>query len=71
MPTLINFENQEDVTDFIRCKIESLLQLINDQISDDLNRSKEINSTFAKFIKIFGMPEEEKLVNCKYKHNFF
>lgn len=65
MPTLINFENQSDVTDFIRCKIESLLQLFNDQISDDANRSKEVNSTWVKFVKLFGMPEEEKLVNCK------
>lgn len=69
MPTLTNFENDSDVTDFIKCKIESLLQMIIDQNSldnDNQSTTKDVVSSVAKFIKLFSMPEEEKLVNCKY-----
>ena len=69
MPTLTNFENDSDVTDFIKCKIESLLQMIIDQNSldnDNQSTTKDVISSVAKFIKLFSMPEEEKLVNCNY-----
>lgn len=67
MPTLTNFENDADVTDFIKCKIESLLQMIIDQnaTETDVQSSKDVISSVSKFIKLFSMPEEEKLVNCK------
>ena len=66
MPTLVNFENENDVTNFIRCKIESLVQVVTDQITENLSFSKDTNSTTtSKFTKLFGMPPEEKLVNCE------
>lgn len=75
MPTLINFESEEDVTSFVRCKIESLVQVVADHSAsaalnstnaNNSQQSKEsMDSTFEKFIKLFNMPEEEKLVNCK------
>lgn len=71
MPTLINFEKESDVTDFIKCKIESLLQLINEQQQnyDEYNQKKENNLSELEFIKIFQLPPEEKLVNCKIRKN--
>lgn len=67
MPTLINFDTEDDVTSFVKCKIESLVQVVSDHSSTNASQSKEsVDSTFTKFIKLFGMPEEEKLVNCKF-----
>lgn len=65
MPTLVNFENEGDVTNFIRCKIESLVQVVADQITENVSLTKDANSNISKFTKLFGMPPEEKLVNCK------
>lgn len=66
MPTLVNFESENDVTSFIRCKIESLVQVVSDQITENMSLSskEDANSNFSKFTKLFGMPPEEKLVNC-------
>ncbi|KAF7493030.1 TBC1 domain family member 9 [Sarcoptes scabiei] len=76
MPTLINFEKESDVTDFIKCKIESLLQLINEQQQnyDEYNQKKENNLSELEFIKIFQLPPEEKLVNyylCSFMKGLF
>ena len=65
MQTLVNFENESDVTNFIRCKIESLVQVVTDQAAENVNISKDSNITILKFTKIFKMPSEEKLVNCE------
>lgn len=68
MPTLVNFENETDVTNFIKCKIESLLQIITDQNLEEVQNQniKDDKSSDAKFKKLFSMPEEEKLVNCMF-----
>ncbi|OTF78496.1 hypothetical protein BLA29_009319, partial [Euroglyphus maynei] len=73
MPTLTNFENDCDVTDFIKCKIESLLQMIIDQNANenDVHSSKDVVSSVSKFIKLFSMPEEEKLVNCNINSEYY
>ncbi|CAG2100341.1 unnamed protein product [Medioppia subpectinata] len=73
MPTLISFESEDDVTDFVRCKVESLIA----QAVSDITAAQPIESTDSrnfraashKFAKLFSMPEEEKLVNyysCSY-----
>ncbi|KAI2798993.1 TBC1 domain member 8B, partial [Blomia tropicalis] len=74
MPTLVNFDNEKDTTNFIRCKIESLVQVVTDQISETSSGStssnnNDVDSAISKFTKLFGMPQEEKLVNyysCSY-----
>ena len=71
MPTLVNFENESDVTNFIRCKIESLVQVVADQFTENINVTKDVNSNISKFTKLFGMPPEEKLVNCNYNNLFY
>ncbi|XP_054160913.1 TBC1 domain family member 9-like [Oppia nitens] len=73
MPTLQSFENEDDVTDFVRCKIESLIaQAVSDmptvQITETSD-SRDFRIASNKFAKLFTMPEEEKLVNyysCSY-----
>lgn len=72
MPTLVNFDNEKDTTNFIRCKIESLVQVVTDQISETSSGStssnnNDVDSAISKFTKLFGMPQEEKLVNCKFE----
>lgn len=66
MPTLGNFESAQDASNYIRCKIESLIQVSSEHIlPNNKDQSKdEQNQVCSKFIKLFGMPEEEKLVNC-------
>ncbi|XP_063851572.1 TBC1 domain family member 9-like isoform X1 [Scylla paramamosain] len=74
MSILATFDKDEDVTDFVRCKIESLVA--NNTIADPLNTPDPDSETFKavsfKFRKLFNMPEGEKLVNyysCSYWHN--
>ncbi len=69
MPTLVSFDNEDDVTDFVRCKIESLLaQTVTEHYTIDAidsNDSRNFRAASHKFAKLFIMPEEEKLVNCE------
>lgn len=74
MSILATFDKDEDVTDFVRCKIESLVA--NNTVADPLNTPDPDSETFKavsfKFRKLFNMPEGEKLVNyysCSYWHN--
>uniref|UniRef100_A0A8C5E875 TBC1 domain family member 9 n=1 Tax=Gouania willdenowi TaxID=441366 RepID=A0A8C5E875_GOUWI len=58
LQTLSIFENENDITTFVKGKVQ-----VED---DDTDKFKEAS---AKFRKLFGMPEEEKLVNyysCSY-----
>ncbi|KAK3913686.1 TBC1 domain family member 9 [Frankliniella fusca] len=69
VPSLARFESDEDVTEFVCCKISSL-------VANDGPSAKEIDAedqsfkeTTYKFQKRFNMPPEEKLVNhysCSY-----
>ncbi|KAK4303862.1 hypothetical protein Pmani_024162 [Petrolisthes manimaculis] len=74
MSVLATFDTEEDITDFVRCKIESLVA--NSQMADPHNTPDPDSETFRavsyKFRKLFNMPEGEKLVNyysCSYWHN--
>ncbi|KAK7490764.1 hypothetical protein BaRGS_00017993 [Batillaria attramentaria] len=71
LQTLAAFESEDDVTEFVKCKIESLLAnkehpaevCVTDAEVEDLTASSK------KFMKRFNMPREEKLVNyysCSY-----
>ncbi|KAG7166769.1 TBC1 domain family member 9-like, partial [Homarus americanus] len=74
MSILATFDKDEDVSDFVRCKIESLVA--NSIVTDPHNTPDPDSDTFKaisfKFKKLFNMPEGEKLVNyysCSYWHN--
>ncbi|XP_076068621.1 TBC1 domain family member 8/9 isoform X2 [Oratosquilla oratoria] len=73
MPVLATFEKDDDITDFVRCKIESLVAnnaMIDPQNAPDMD-SDAFRSISFKFRMLFNMPEGEKLVNyysCSYWH---
>ncbi|XP_066990352.1 TBC1 domain family member 9 isoform X1 [Macrobrachium rosenbergii] len=71
MTILATFDNDEDVTDFVRCKIESLVA--NSTVTDPHSTPDPDSETFKavshKFKKLFNLPDGEKLVNyysCSY-----
>ncbi|XP_013413337.1 TBC1 domain family member 9 isoform X1 [Lingula anatina] len=71
METLDTFENEDDATEFVRGKINSLVA--NVVTDDDDGKDDEETANFKiasrRFHKMFNMPKEEKLVNyysCSY-----
>ncbi|KAL5007897.1 hypothetical protein ScPMuIL_016703 [Solemya velum] len=67
MSILGAFENEDDATEFVKCKIESLLANQTRPKEDD--ETKRFKNATRKFMKLFNMPKEEKLVNhysCSY-----
>ncbi|XP_055998545.1 TBC1 domain family member 9-like isoform X2 [Ostrea edulis] len=62
METLGAFENEEDATEFVKCKIESMFTHENEEREVDEEVENYKTST-RKFMKLFNMPREEKLVN--------
>ncbi|XP_041839732.1 TBC1 domain family member 9 isoform X2 [Melanotaenia boesemani] len=70
LQTLSIFENENDITTFVKGKVQGIIAEYNKnhdvKEDDDTEKFKEASS---KFRKLFGMPEEEKLVNyysCSY-----
>ncbi|XP_053317053.1 TBC1 domain family member 9 [Spea bombifrons] len=70
LQTLSIFENENDITTFVKGKIQGIIAEYNKingvREDDDTDKFKE---AIVKFHKLFGMPEEEKLVNyysCSY-----
>ncbi|XP_073405868.1 TBC1 domain family member 9 isoform X1 [Dendrobates tinctorius] len=70
LQTLSVFENENDITTFVKGKIQGVIAEYNKingiKEDDDTDKFKE---AIVKFHKLFGMPEEEKLVNyysCSY-----
>uniref|UniRef100_A0A7N8YI09 TBC1 domain family member 9 n=1 Tax=Mastacembelus armatus TaxID=205130 RepID=A0A7N8YI09_9TELE len=70
LQTLSIFENENDITTFVKGKVQGIIAEYNKnhdvKDDDDTDKFKEAS---AKFRKLFGMPEEEKLVNyysCSY-----
>ncbi|GAB1598460.1 TBC1 domain family member 9B-like isoform X1 [Argonauta hians] len=66
--TLGAFENEDDATEFVKCKVESILANRDNskEVDDETERFK---TATRKFHKLFNMPKEEKLVNyysCSY-----
>ena len=72
MPTLVSFDNEDDVTEFVRCKIESLIaQAVTEPIEAiESSDSRDFRATSHRFARLFAMPEEEKLVNCLFYISF-
>lgn len=75
MPTLASFETnpltqetEKEITDFVKCKIESVLAQESLPVSKQAESVETSNFKAAvhKFRRMFAMPEAEKLVNCKY-----
>ncbi|KAK6973003.1 TBC1 domain family member 9B [Biomphalaria glabrata] len=65
--TCAAFDNEDDVTEFIKCKIESLLA--NVELTKEDEEIEDLRTSTKKFRKYFNMPKEEKLVNhysCSY-----
>lgn len=69
MPTLASFEREEDITEFVRVKVESIIvQDVDANVQDVIEGSGDSSHFRAqaqKFTELFGLPEEDKLVNCK------
>ncbi|XP_053112811.1 TBC1 domain family member 9 isoform X2 [Hemicordylus capensis] len=70
LQTLSIFENENDINTFVRGKIQGIIAEYNKingiREDDDTEKFKE---AIVKFHKLFGLPEEEKLVNyysCSY-----
>ncbi|KAM8938850.1 TBC1 domain family member 9 isoform 2-T2 [Pelodytes ibericus] len=70
LQTLSIFENEIDITTFVKGKIQGIIAEYNKingvREDDDTDKFKE---AIVKFHKLFGMPDEEKLVNyysCSY-----
>ncbi|XP_041366492.1 TBC1 domain family member 9-like [Gigantopelta aegis] len=67
MQTLVSFDSEDEATEFVKCKIESLLA--NHVILKKDEETEKFLTATKKFRKLFNMPNEEKLVNyysCSY-----
>lgn len=65
-PTLHSFDSEEEVTEFVCCKINSVIATEQEAITEDEDTFKSVN---YEFHQIFNMPKDEKLVNyysCSY-----
>ena len=76
LPILESFDPEENnVTDFILCKIESLIVHLNDankENDEEMNETKKFQEATKRFHKQFNLNENEKLVNyysCSYWKN--
>ncbi|XP_059480535.1 TBC1 domain family member 9 [Neocloeon triangulifer] len=67
MDTLSTFDSEDDVTEFVCCKIHSLIASQAPAIEDE--ETKTFKTTAFKFRSLFNFPAEEKLVSyysCSY-----
>ena len=65
-------ESEDDIREFVKAKIESLVA--NETADQDIVAETETNrfkSATVRFHRIFNIPAEEKLVNCKSKSLFY
>nr|CAD7441928.1 unnamed protein product [Timema bartmani] len=62
--TLNSFDSEEEVTEFVCCKIQSVIANIvpNNQGAEDED-TKSFRTVTFKFHRLFNMPQDEKLVN--------
>lgn len=69
IPTLSSFDCEDEIADFVKCKIESVLAqeaipLAKQQVEG--TDSSNFIAAVHRFQEVFGMPAEEKLVSCEY-----
>ncbi|XP_044261162.1 TBC1 domain family member 9 [Tribolium madens] len=60
--TLHCFDSEDEITDFVSCKIESVIATRQEVDVEDED-SKSFKVTSDKFIRLFGLSKDEKLVN--------
>ena len=59
-------ESEDDIREFVKAKIESLVaNVIADQDVVAETETNRFKSAATRFHRIFNIPVEEKLVNCK------
>lgn len=64
--TTETIESEDDVREFVKAKIESLVaNVIADQDMVAETETNRFKSATTRFHRIFNIPVEEKLVNCK------
>ena len=69
MATLVSFDREEDITEFVKVKIESMrVQDHGEGVQGVVEGGDSSNFKQAvhKFSTLFNMPEDEKLVNCEF-----
>ncbi|XP_071477877.1 TBC1 domain family member 9-like [Diadema antillarum] len=71
MQTLDHFEAEDDITEFVKCKIESLVANVETAVAESKQdeESKKFKAASDKWRRLFTVPEDEKLVNyysCSY-----
>lgn len=68
--TLHSFENEDDITDFVHCKIESIIATNKQVLESEDEDTKAFKQTSDKFHRLFKPPSEEKLV-CYYSCSYW
>lgn len=71
MPTLASFESEDEIIAFVKCKVESILAQQAEAAAQDTvegGDSSDYKAAVHRFKRLFQMPEEEKLVNCKIEN---
>ncbi|KAL4714146.1 hypothetical protein ACJJTC_008500 [Scirpophaga incertulas] len=68
-PTLHSFDTEEDVTDFVCCKINSVIATEQENFTEDEDTLAYKNVDYD-FHQRFGMPKDEKLV-CYYSCSYW
>jgi len=64
--TTETIESEDDVKEFVKAKIESLVaNVVADQDAVAEMETNRFKSATTRFHRIFNIPTEEKLVNCK------
>ena len=64
---LETIESEEDIREFVKAKIESLVaNMAADQDVVTETETNRFKSATVRFHRIFNIPAEEKLVNCMF-----
>ena len=64
--TTETIESEDDIREFVKAKIESLVaNVVADQDVVAETETNRFKSAATRFHRIFNIPVEEKLVNCK------
>ncbi|KAK3713993.1 hypothetical protein QZH41_018780 [Actinostola sp. cb2023] len=72
LETLANIDSEDDVRDFVRAKIESLVANVeadSEETTIQDHETTKFKSAIKRFHRLFNLPENEKLVNyysCSY-----